>query len=391
MNFLIFRIIVHIFSFYILALLASFVVEQEKKALFLLEEKQSAFNQLDILFRSIVESVDTGVMTTDMQGVIQTFNRAAEEITGFSSSRVKGKSSAEMFPAFAAILSESKTKEQARNRVEIDFLSCKNKKIHLGCSVSALKDNNKQIGQILIFQDLTEIKQMEENMEKSKRLALIGEIAAGLAHEMRNPLTSITGSIELIRQGRNLEEADDRLIQIIYRGRDQLENFIRDFLLLSKPISISKELININEVIQEVIDCLKLSDHWLEEIKLNEALSETPSILANREQIRQIINNLVINSIQAMSNGGVLSVSTQAMYYEGNLGVEIKVSDTGCGIEEKNLQKIFEPFYTNKDKGTGLGLAIVARLVDGYGGKIKMESVLHSGSTCTIWLPREKH
>lgn len=387
-----FRILVHIISFYILALLASFVVEQEKKTRFLLEERESAFNQLDILFRSIVESVDTGVMTTNMHGVIKTFNRAAEEITGFSLSDVKDRRISDIFPKFAAILSDEDVNKQIKNRIEVDFLGNKNKKIHLGCSVSILKDNNdKQIGRTLIFQDLTEIKQMEESLDKSRRLALIGEIAAGLAHEMRNPLTSITGSIELIRQGRNIEETDKRLIQIIYRGRDQLENFIRDFLLLSKPIPVVKELVDINEVIQEVIECSKLSEYWMEEIKLNTFFLEAPGILANREQIRQIINNLVLNAIQSMGDGGVLSISAQAMNYARTSGVEIKVSDTGHGIEEKHLQKIFEPFYTNKDKGTGLGLTIVARLVDGYGGKIKMESILNSGSTCTVWLPQSSN
>lgn len=383
------RVLVHIVSFYIIAFLASFVVEQEKKTRSLLEEKESAFNQLDLLFRSIIESVDTGVMTINLQGTIKTFNRAAEEITGFPLAGVENRRIADVFPELVQFFAMEKIDEQIRNRMEVIVTGKKGKKINLGCSISPLKDkNDKQIGNILIFQDLSEIKLMEENLEKSKRLALIGEMAAGLAHEMRNPLASITGSIELLKQGLNVDGTDKRLMQIILRGKNQLDSFVRDFLLLARPIPVLRELVDLSEVLEEVFENMKLSKDWSHAIKIKKIFPDKAKTFANKIQVRQIVNNLILNAIQAMPNGGVLSVETALVKLENkNEYTEIKITDTGCGIADEKLKKIFEPFFTDKEKGTGLGLTIVGRIVEGYSGKIKIESSVNIGTICTVWLP----
>jgi len=382
------RILVHIVSFYVLAFLASFVVEQEKKVRSLLMEKESEFDQLDLLFRSIVESVDTGIMTIDFEGTIKTFNRAAEQITGYSLAQVKNRLVADVFPECIASFALELDRRQSKNRMEVVIEDRNGRKVHLGCSISPLKDKqNREIGSILIFQDLTEIRQMEENLEKSKRLALIGEMAAGLAHEMRNPLASITGSIELLRRNLALKDTDDRLMQIILRGKDQLDNFVRDFLLLAKPIPVVREVVDVNETAADVLENIKLSKDWTNEIKIDCSLAPKVAAFANREQLRQIVQNLVLNAVQAMKEGGVLSLATKLMQVNHKEVVEIKVADTGLGIEEKDLKKVFEPFFTDKEKGTGLGLTIVGRIVDGYGGKIEIQSRINQGTVCTVRLP----
>ena len=383
------RILIHIVSFYTIAFLASVFVEQEKKTRHLLEEKVTEFDQLDLLFRSIIESVETGVMTIDLQRRIKTFNRAAVDITGFSFRQIENQKIEDIFPEFRELFLKNDTAEQSKNRAEVAIKTPKGKNINLGCAISTLKDKNeKQIGNILIFQDITEIKLMEENLEKSKRLALIGEMAAGLAHEMRNPLASITGSIELLKQGVNLEETDKRLMQIILRGKNQLDSFVRDFLLLARPIPVTRELVDLSEVLEEVFESMKLSKDWTDTIKIKKIFSDKAKTFANRVQVRQIINNLVLNAIQAMPEGGVLSVETELVKLEDkNVYAEIKITDTGCGIADEKLEKIFEPFFTDKEKGTGLGLTIVGRIVEGYGGKIKIESSVNIGTTCTVWLP----
>ena len=382
------RIIVHILSFYIVALLASIVVEQEKKARSLLEERESVFNQMDLIFRSIIESVDTGVMTTTLQGRIKTFNRAAEAITGFQLKSIENQQIGEVFPAFN-IFFNSDTVDLIKSRKEVKFTIREGTQIHLGCSFSPLKDKDgKQIGHILNFQDLTEIKRMEENLEKSKRLALIGEMAAGLAHEMRNPLASIAGSIQLLGQTARMEETDKRLMQIIMRGRDQLDNFVRDFLILARPVPETREPVNVNEVIEDVVENIKISNEWTEDIKIARTFSGQNKAFANKEQIRQIIQNLLMNALQAMEGTGNLLLEIKTVNLEDRKDyTAIKVTDDGCGIEEKDLKNVFEPFFTNKDKGTGLGLAIVSRIVDGYGGKIKIESQVNQGTSITVWLP----
>jgi two-component system sensor histidine kinase PilS (NtrC family) len=297
----------------------------------------------------------------------------------------------DIFPEFAPAFNAGIIKEQAKSRMEVIIKGKSKKNIHLGCSISPLRDkNDKQIGSILIFQDLTEIKLMEENLEKSKRLALIGEMAAGLAHEMRNPLASITGSIQLLQQSLNLEDTDERLMQIILRGKDQLDSFVHDFLLLARPIPVTRELIAVNEIMEDVLENIKLSNEWRDGISVNCTFAEKMTAFANREQIRQVIYNLVLNAVQSMTEGGVLSLAAQSKKQQDREGVEIRITDTGCGIEENNLKDIFEPFYTNKDKGTGLGLTIVGRIVDGYGGRIKIESSINQGTSCTLWLPGNK-
>jgi len=381
------RIVIHIASFYVLAFLASYVVEQEKKTRSLLEEKESAFNQLDLLFSSIIESVDAGVMTLNLEGLIKSFNRAAEEITGFSFREVRNKNVKDVLPELADVLMAGKT----QNRIETVIAGKDDKIITLGCSLSPLREKDARIiGNILIFQDLTEIKKMEQKLEQQKRLALIGEMAAGLAHEMRNPLASITGSIELLRQGLQLEKTDERLMQIILRGRDQLESFVRDFLLLAKPIPLIRGTVLISEIVDEVIENLKLSSDWNNNVKINLSMEEQACAFANTEEIRQVIRNLVLNSSQAMKDGGKLSIAVKMRPDDDKEYAEIIIADTGCGIAAEILPKVFEPFFTDKDKGTGLGLTIIGRIVEGYGGRIWLESKVNQGTTCRVWLPGAK-
>jgi len=382
------RIIVHMLSFYILAFLASIVVEQEKKTRSLLKERESAFDQLDLLFRSIIESVDTGVMTTTLQGRIKTFNRAAEAITGFQRRSIENRQIENVFPVFASLF-DVKDKVLIKTRREISIIGREGTRVHLGCSISPLKDRDDvQIGFILIFQDLTEIKRMEENLEKSKKLALIGEMAAGLAHEMRNPLASITGSIQLLGQMAKLEDTDKRLMQIIMRGKEQLDNFVRDFLMLARPVPESREPVNVDEIADEVVENMKMSDEWTEEIKIVKTGSGQNKAYANKEQIRHIIQNLMLNALQAMEGKGNLFLEIKTVNLgDGKDYTAVKVTDSGCGIEEKDLKNVLEPFFTKKEKGTGLGLAIVNRIVDGYGGIIDIESQINRGTSVTVWLP----
>lgn len=385
------NLMVRITSFYVLALLVSFVVEQEKKVAILLEEKESEFNQLDLLFRSIIESVYTGVMTIDLNNVIKTFNNAAEEITGFPRRKVQGFKVNDVFPEFLPHLEKATIDEKIHNRNEISIKGKNNEKISVGLSVSPLiGKSEKQIGKILIFQDITKIKQMERALEKNRNMALIGEMAAGWAHEVRNPLAAITGSIELLKQSMVLEGTNKRLMEIVLRGKDQLENFVRNFLLLARSVPESRELVQLNVVIEEILEHLKLSKDWNEKVEIRENFSENAKVFANKEQVRQILNNIILNAVEAMEDGGVLSIQTkQIRLDEGKSYTEVVINDTGCGIPEDYLNKIFEPFFTKKEQGTGLGLAIVNHLVEGYKGKIEIESEVGKGTTCRLTLPVE--
>ncbi len=390
------RIFIHILSFYIIALVASYAVEQEKKTRVLLAEKRTAFDKLDLLHRIIIQSVDTGIMTIDLQGKIKSFNRAAEAISGFTFAELENRNVAEIFPGFThmkEIINEDDKRSSVRNRYNMEFVNKENQALILGYSVSTLKDNKgKRIGDIVIFQDLTSITKMEEALEKSRKLAIIGEMAAGLAHEMRNPLASISGSIQILNKDLKLGDTDERLMRIILRGKDQLESIIKDFLLLARPAPGNKETIFIKEIIEDVMESIHFVPDWNNGIKVILQLSDNLSIHANKTEMREIIWNLILNAVQAMPDGGHLSLETKNKLSVDNTieYLEILVSDTGCGIEEAYFNKIFEPFFTTKERGTGLGLAIVNRIVEGYTGTIVIESKIERGTTCIVSLPFNK-
>ena len=386
------RIFIHILSFYIIVFLASFVVEREEKARSLLAEKETAFDQLDLLHRSIIESVDTGIMTINLQGKVKSFNRAAEEITGFSFADIENKNIAEIFPDYYDRFERIHKKDYRKfneNRFDMMISGKENKKIILGCSLSVLKDGKGiRIGDILIFQDLTSTKEMEHALEKSRRLALIGEMAAGLAHEMRNPLASMSGSIQVLKKDLFLNVADEKLMNIIMRGKDQLESFIKDFLLLARPSSGIREHIHIKDIIEDVIESIQYAHDWNDDIRIVVSVSDNLSFYANKTEIREVVWNLALNAIQAMQEGGTLTVETHVTHNDSeHQFLEICIRDTGGGIDSPHMEKIFEPFYTTKERGTGLGLAIVNRIVASYNGRIKVEHSGEMGTIFTVMLP----
>jgi len=391
-GFVLTRIITHILSFYLIAFLASFVVEQEKKLRTLLAEKQSAFDQLDLLHRSIIESIDTGILTVNLAGEIKSINRAATEITGLSLADVENLKFSEVFtsgPTLTAGENADEKESIPKTRFEMPFHDQRGRRLILGGSLSPLRDNRGvRIGSIIIFQDLTNINEMKETLERSRRLAFIGEMAAALAHEIRNPLASMSGSIQMLEQDLREDEHNYRLMKIVMRGKDQLENFLKDFLLMARPTPGRKETIDIKELVTEVIESIRYVPDWCESVKVINQFDVSPlQIEANRTEIRQVIWNIVLNAVQAMPDGGVLSVKGLSRRVNDNPGVEIIISDTGCGMTEQVLEKAFQPFFTNRDKGTGLGLAVVNRIVEGHQGTVRIQSIPGEGTRCEIWFP----
>ncbi|MCD4805895.1 MAG: PAS domain S-box protein [Desulfobacterales bacterium] len=379
------RIFIHIISFYIVALLTSFAAKQEKMARDLLEEKESAFDQLDLLHKSIIESVDSGILTIDLNGNIKSFNKGAEKITGFLRSEIINKKLSDVFPVLSSVLNKENQWKQG-NRFEVVGSG----KI-LGCSVTPLVDSNrKKIGNTLIFQDLTVIKEMERKIERNKRLAFVGEMAAGLAHEIRNPLASISGPIQMLSKDLRLDETDRKLMQIILRGKDRLDGFVKDFLLLARPKPSERMDINVEVIIDDLLESLRFSHEWREDIEVIKNLCNQTSIYGNKAEIRQVIWNMISNAVQAMPEGGKLKIETSEVFNDTKEYLEILISDNGCGIEEKNQDKVFEPFYTTKKNGTGLGLAIVNRIVESHMGKIRIKSKPGKGTDCIVLLPRQE-
>jgi two-component system sensor histidine kinase PilS (NtrC family) len=390
-NYLLTRGITHVASFFLIALLTSFVVEQERKTKRLLAEKVTAFDRLDLLHRSIIESVDTGILTVNLEGHIRSFNRAAEEISGYAAGEVGNRSIEEIFPGVSAIISplEPEEKKRQRKRFEIVIRKKSGKSMILGISESPLFERGVKIGSILIFQDLTSFKEMEREGEKNKQFAFIGQMAAGLAHELRTPLQSISGSIQILRRDLKLEPTDERLMQVILRAKDQMESLVRNFLLMARSNRGRRSETDIGRLIEDVIESLTYGAEWNSRVELRKTLGQELLVMGDPAEIRQILWNLMINAMQSMPEGGTLSVTACPDRIDGEApAVRIEIGDTGCGIDTADLEKIWEPFYTTKERGSGLGLAIVRRIVENHGGAVAVRSDAQSGTQFSVQLPR---
>ncbi|MCP4682753.1 MAG: PAS domain S-box protein [Desulfobacterales bacterium] len=390
------RIFIQIVSLYIIAFLVSFIVEKEKKTRALLQEKEGEFYQLDLLHKSIIESVNSGIITIDLNKKIKAFNRAAKKITGFSFPEVAGRGIDNVLSGFSARLEKAETGKGAGyaiDRDEIRVSDRQGREIVLGFSVSALvgqKDNI--IGHIVIFQDLSVTKELEREVEAAKRLALIGEMSAGLAHEIRNPLTALSGSIQMLKANLHLSASDERLMGIILRGREQLENLVKNFLLLSRPDKGDYEEMNINGILDDIIESIRQCPDWHEGIRAEKHLYKEAGVYGNKTEICEVLWNLVLNAVQAMPEGGILKIETGLIQGDnGREYTEIRINDTGCGIDKKSMDNIFTPFFSTKDRGTGLGLPIVNRIVAGLEGEIKIASEMNKGTQCKLLLPKNIH
>jgi two-component system sensor histidine kinase PilS (NtrC family) len=277
------------------------------------------------------------------------------------------------------------------------------RKIYLGFSISPLTDpEGSLIGHTLIFQDITKFKEMEEQMKRVDKMAAVGALAAGMAHEIRNPLASLSGSIQMLKSELTLDDSQQHLMEITLRESERLNALITDFLLFAQPPQSHKILYPIGRVLEETLDLLIRSPSFHEGIQvLRPSRQEEIRVWVDPDQMKQVFWNLFINAAQSMSNGGKIqvqlgkgnalgatnsSVSSQVREKEW---VRISIADSGNGIALEEKGKIFEPFFTTKENGTGLGLSIVHKIIENHNGLIKVDSELGRGSVFTVFLPAE--
>jgi two-component system sensor histidine kinase PilS (NtrC family) len=245
-------------------------------------------------------------------------------------------------------------------------------------------------GHVLIFQDVTEMKQIEEEMKKVEGLALVGELAAGVAHEIRNPMASISGSIQMLREKLDKDDVNNRLMDIVSREINRLNNLVNDFLLFARPKRANRKQFDLNLVIQESLELFRNSHHWNNKVDIVTDLHQATDLESDPDQLKQTMWNLYLNACEAMPEGGTLFVTTRresnpAYGEAGN--VTISVRDTGRGFEDRVLPHLFTPFFTTKEHGSGLGLAIVKRIVDRLQGEVLGANHDQGGAVITIRLP----
>ena len=256
-------------------------------------------------------------------------------------------------------------------------------------AASLLKDDKDAVrGIILVFQDITKMVQMEERVRRQERLATVGSLAAGIAHEIRNPLASLSGSIQVLQGELDLKNDNKNLMDIVVRETDRLNTIITDFLEYARPKTSEDDFIVLADILDETITLLKHSKNFQEGIGIRSTVEPTISIRGDSQRLRQVFWNLLLNACQAMPNGGDITISAGPFPRgEDDHGwCEIVIADTGQGIAREYLDKIFDPFFTTKTGGTGLGLAIVYRIIEDHGGTITVEAG-GRGSQFRILLP----
>ena len=403
-----YSLILYMAAFYIVAFLSSTISEELKRKKRELIQKQVDYDQLETFNRNIIQSLDSGLLTIDLSGRINFLNRTAEKILTKNGEGLKNASIYELFPKISEVIDEVKKKTSDHfsdyQRYQTLLSNDDGRNIYLGFSISPLTDpNGSLIGHTLIFQDITKFQEMEEQMKRFDKMAAIGLLAAGMAHEIRNPLASLSGSIQMLKSELQLDQPQKQLMEIILRESERLNALITDFLLFAQPPQTNKRLSEIRKVIEETIDLFIHSPSFHEGIRIHRPiLRENTQTMIDPDQMKQVFWNLLMNATQAMSNGGEIRIHLEkenGIVWETNVPlkaqkkgkecVKISITDSGNGIAEQDREKIFEPFFTTKENGTGLGLSIVHKIIENHNGVIQVESEVGKGSRFTIFLPAD--
>jgi len=402
-----YSLIIYMATFYIVAFLSGAISEELKKKKKELIQKQVDYNQLETFNQNIVQSLDSGLLTIDLHGNINFLNRTAEKILNRNRGTLKDTSIYDLFPRINEVVEQVKMKVPESfsdyQRYETLLTNHDGKRIYLGFSISPLTDpEGSLIGHTLIFQDITKFKEMEEQMKRVDKMAAVGALAAGMAHEIRNPLASLSGSIQMLRAELTLDESQQHLMEITLRESERLNALITDFLLFAQPPQSHKILYPVERILEETLDLFIHSPSFRDGIRiLRPSPQEETRVRIDPDQMKQVFWNLFINAAQSMSNGGEIQVQLGRGNAQGITGlslssqvkdkewVKISITDSGSGIAPEEKEKIFEPFFTTKENGTGLGLSVVHKIVENHKGLIKVDSVLGRGSTFSIFLPAE--
>ncbi len=376
------------------AYLATYLSEQLRQVRSQARRTEASLAELQVLHEDIVQSVSSGLITFDRDGRVMTANRTVETLGGRAQADMRLEHWDRVFqeaPSFPQLWENLRTWMRVPYRFRASLIRADNTAIPIGVSASLLRrGSGEPLGVICSFQDLTDIKRMEAEVRHADRLAAIGRLAAGLAHEIRNPIASIRGSIEVLGQNLNLQGTDRRLMDIVLRESDRLDGTIAEFLEFSRPKQLTRALTDVVALVDEVL--LLLANHAGEAVRIvTEYPDSTVKAYVDPAQIRQALWNLCRNALDAMPGGGVLRVAVwpgQAADREEHDIVDLVVEDTGPGIAPEHLPHIFEPFYTTKPQGTGLGLAIVHRIVEEHEGAIRVEHRGRTGARFVVRLPK---
>jgi two-component system sensor histidine kinase PilS (NtrC family) len=362
-------------AFVATAALAGYLAEQLRRTGERLAESESDLAAVTALHESIVQSVTSGLLTLDPRGRITFLNREGERITGLALPQLLGKPAEGWFPPL-----------EGTARGETWFVNARGERRLLGYTVFPLRGRDEaRAGSAVIFQDLTDLRAMEEAVARANRLAELGQVAAGLAHELRNPLAAVSGCVELLRGAQGLADEDQRVLDIVLRETARLDQLLSRFLEFSRPTPPQKRDADLAVLAAETLDVFT-ADPAAAGLTIERSLAPS-AVSCDADQLRQVLWNLLSNAAQAMTGagrGGRLRVSCEPQPDGGAL---LAVEDDGPGIPAEEQPRIFTPFFTTKAKGTGLGLAVVERIVHAHGGAVAVRSAPGAGARFSVRLP----
>ena len=379
-------------AFLVVGLLSARLAERQTLSEVQMREAANALASLRALHERIVESIRSGVITTDLERRVYTVNRAAEEMTGYEAASLRGQDLSILFGDIGGRIEESlaaAAEGQASPRYESECLTPEGFLVKLGYNISPLSsESGETTGLVITFQDLTDIRAMEETSRRQERLSAVGRVAAGIAHEIRNPLAAMRGSIQVLRSELSADAAQAELMDIVLSESDRLNRIITDFLTYARPRKFSLAETDLREPLRETFALLRHSPEVMDGHRLEEDLPAEPVVaMADAEGIRQVFWNLSRNALKAMPDGGTLRAEMQRV---GGRSVRIVFADTGRGMSPAQVERLFEPFSSSTTGGTGLGLSIVYQIIRDHGGTINVRSREGHGTTITIELPAKQ-
>ncbi|HEU4402104.1 MAG TPA: ATP-binding protein, partial [Candidatus Polarisedimenticolia bacterium] len=376
-------------SFFAVAYLASYLTENLRRTGQELEMRRDDLAQLRDLNDNIIDSINSGLVTTDWEGRITFANRAAAEITGIPADDLPRMGIVEVLAQEKPFLWRIRTalERERRFRFELDHTDVRKRDLFLGFTVSVLKERSGvPLGMIFIFQDLTDIRALEEEVALKKRMAALGEMAAGVAHELRNPLASMSGSVQVLKRDLRPQAEAAELMYIVIKESKRLDQIIRDFLLFAKPGRFQPEEADLVVLLRETLSLLENSEERRPHHRVATQFHPASiSCVVDVNRMKQVFWNLAKNALKSMPGGGTLTVKAM----DGlDRQVVITFSDTGIGMSEKDIASNFQPFHGSFASGTGLGLAIVYRIIEEHSGRIKVKSRPGAGTEVALYLPR---